>query len=65
MHTSGIIETHFLSKDINRYMFLNFIFDLKYLIRVQRSEQLHAKRSTSREKDKFKIILTDYIHYLT
>jgi len=42
-----------------------FIFELKYLTRVQSSEQLHSKRSTSREKDKFKIILTDYIHYLT
>ncbi len=32
-----------LEKDINRYRFLFFIFDLGYLIRVQSSEPLHAK----------------------
>ncbi len=32
-----------LDKDINRYRFLFFIFDLEYLIRVQNSEPLHSK----------------------
>jgi hypothetical protein len=32
-----------LEKDINRYRFYYFIFDLEYLIRVQSSEPLHAK----------------------
>ncbi len=32
-----------LKKDINRYMFLIFNFDLEYLRRVQSSEPLHTK----------------------
>jgi hypothetical protein len=38
-----------LKKDINRYMFLIFNFDLEYFIRVKSSEPLHTKMNpTSR-----------------